>query len=159
MSSDMGASGGAGIGMPLMACHLTHVLAEEIGHPARSLPRDDSGVGGSPGAGELRRRARKDVVQGDNVIQGGDVVNLEALVGGLGVRNFGPEDVDGLSEIHRRGEKEVLGEEPLFRQLAAGGAGGGGTQGSSGVFSAVTVSETAWTLQRFKYVFTVLFYS
>ncbi|CAL8385341.1 unnamed protein product [Gadus morhua 'NCC'] len=53
-------------------------------------------------------------------LQGGDVVNLEVLVVGvLGVRNSSPEDVDGLSEVHRRGEKEVPGEEPLFRQRAA----------------------------------------
>ena len=61
-------------------------------------------------------------------------LNLEALVVCvLGVRSSGPEDVNGLCEIHRRGEKEMPGEEPLFRHRAAGGAGGGG---SRGVFSA-----------------------
>ena len=44
-----------------------------------------------------------------DVVEGGDVVNL---VGVLGFRNSGPEDGDGLSEVHRLGEKEVPGEEP-----------------------------------------------
>ena len=67
-----------------------------------------------------------------DVVQGGDVVNLEVLVVGV----LGPENVDSLSEIHPRGEKEVPGEEPLFRQRAAGSTGGGGSQGSCSVFSA-----------------------
>ncbi|CAL8339846.1 unnamed protein product [Boreogadus saida] len=109
---------------PLMA-------ASPMISPKRSAIWPSFSLGGSPGAGELGRRTSKEV------IQGGDVVNLEVLVVGvLGVRNSGPEDVDGLSEVHRRGEKEVPGEEPLFRQRTAGGAGGGSNQGSRGVFSA-----------------------
>ena len=130
MSSDMGASGGAEIGLPLMAAASPMISPKRLAIRRGLSLGDDSGFGGSPGAGELGRRTRKDVVQG------GDEVNLEVLLGVLGVRNSGPEDVNGLSEIHRRGEKELLGEEPLFRQRAAGSTGGGGSQGSCSVFSA-----------------------
>ena len=37
----------------------------------------------------------------------------------------GPEEVDGLGKLHRRREENVPGEELLFRQRMASGAGGG----------------------------------
>ena len=59
-----------------------------------------------------------------DVVQGGDVVHLNEVVVTFDVRNPGL-NVNGLEEDHRRRE-EVPGEESLFRQRTAGGAGGGG---------------------------------
>ena len=60
------------------------------------------------------------------------------LVGGNDhqVRGPGPEQVDGLSEVHRRGKEEMPGEDPLFRQLPAGDTGDGGRHSSRGVVGA-----------------------
>ena len=124
-SSEMGTRGGAGIVMPLMAA----------ASPMISLKRSAIRRGFYPG--ESGSRVCKDVVQG------GDVVHLYVIVVDvLDVRNSGPKDVDGLREVHRWGEVEVPGEEPLFRQRAAGGAGGRSNHGSRSVFSAEAPKNT-----------------
>ena len=48
----------------------------------------------------------------------------------------GPEQVDGVSQFHRRVKEEMPGEDPLFRHLKAGDTGDGGRHSSRGVVGA-----------------------
>ena len=77
----------------------------------------DDGGGCNPGAGKTGRRVTEDVVQGGGVI---DVDDAAVVVQ---IRGPGPEQVDGVSEVHRRRKEEMPGEDPLFRQLPAGDTG------------------------------------